>query len=134
MSVNTLYSYDSYFPNYLYDVRNVYKALYINPPKYVELWPFENLTNTFNDLFIFSSQTHTNYDIKYKTCIDKLGLLGGLMYASISFIGLIIYFLIKNRFDEKIVNDLYTIINPKNEINQKKSFALFLKERYIRLS
>jgi len=133
ITIDSLFSYESIFPSFLMGPTKVEKATWVQLDEET-LSYFDEEDGSMLDLYISSNKTFYIYSRYYLNIFNQIALLGGLAYALATFINLFVYFIVKHRLEEKIVNDLYTIIHPKKEKNLDKVFSVFLKERFKKLA
>jgi hypothetical protein len=129
ITIDSLFSYESIFPSFLKGPTKIERATWVQLDEET-LSYYDDEDGSMLDLYISSNKTFYIYSRYYLNVFNQIAILGGLAYALATFINLFIYFIIKHRLEEKIVNDLYTIIHPKKEKNLDKPFSVFLKERF----
>ena len=131
LSTNRIYSYDSFLYNLMKSSRYDMLEILTMDDKLRALT--KEYPNLLFELFFFTSNEFNYYERSYNTIFHILAIIGGHILGLITVLGFTIYYFIKHKFEENIVNDLYLIVHPKNEKYLNKSFSVFLKERYLNL-
>jgi hypothetical protein len=127
LGANILESSDSIFPRFIVERNSYYYAYdFISTSK-----DFQNINdNKLLSIFIRSSG-YNNYSKRtYNDIFQILGMVGGLSRI-IFYIGSLFVVYISNlKFKESLINDFYSVVDPKNEASINRDFPQYLIKRW----
>jgi hypothetical protein len=88
-----------------------------------------DLKNSFLAFDLRLSALHTEYTRQFKDIFEILGVVGGISRVIILIGHVCVFYFVNLKFKESMINEFYSVIDPKNIDLIEKDFETYLKER-----